>query len=77
MEDWLAEVEKLQAAKQDAGPNGFTKRDFARSLGTSQSTAGKKIRDLFDAGRIKCVGNRKSVCVDGVMRNSPVFALVK
>jgi DNA-binding Lrp family transcriptional regulator len=60
-------IEGLQAAWEalNADADGFTSRDVAAQMGVKEPTARKRLKELFDAGKIKRVGRKTYERIDG------------
>ena len=51
----------LAATAQPGGPKGFTVDDYAQRAGITRHQAQVKVRELFRAGTITCVGARPTL----------------
>lgn len=62
---------------QRVHPKGFSAWEFGEALGVSDRMARRRMRRLFDAGKLKCVGNRPVMRMDGKPGFCPIYKLVK
>ncbi len=70
-------IAELQKASAGNPVEGFTTREIAKAIGTAVGTAQKKLRKLFDEGRIEFSGHRHEAALDGVSRRTNCYRLVK
>lgn len=58
-------------------PKGFTSREFAEQTGVCLRVAREKLAALSAAGKLKYVGSRPMIRMDGRANTVPVYALAK
>ena len=73
MNEWLAELAKLESEQ----PDGFTADELALSQHWSIELARKKIRGGIDAGVIHHAGDRKTTNIAGKVCYKPVYKSVQ
>lgn len=73
LEEWLAELERLQAKPNHAG---HTTRELAQEWKCSERLVKDRLRTLLDAGRLS-VGTRAMRRIDGRPCPIPTYLLIK
>jgi hypothetical protein len=76
-DQWLAELQALEALPGGGGPAGFTMRQYAAHEGCGLSTARVRLRKRIDAGQIEYAGDRPEQSLDNRPRPVPVYRVVK
>jgi len=71
IEEWLKELDGLQAAQ----PDGFTTRELAAAKNVSQQRAGEIMRNLVHGGVMICSGRRRETSMDGKPCYVPVYKI--
>jgi hypothetical protein len=76
MDEWLAEIRRLELASIVQSPDGFTSDELADKLNICQNTASCKIKRWIKAGFVKYVGTKVTVNMIGRRSQSPAFQFV-
>ena len=75
VDEWLAELERLSAPKDDVGPEGFTGDELADSMRVGHRAAMYRIKEWFRDGLIEYAGRRRIVNVVGSISCIPVYRM--
>jgi hypothetical protein len=75
VDEWLAELERLSAPKDNNGPDGFTGEELADGMGVGHRAAMYRVKEWCRDGLIEYAGRRKVVNNVGSISCIPVYRM--
>lgn len=75
-EEWLAELERLEAEKGSDAPDALTAKELVNRFGRCRQWIYARLEEAIAAGKIRCVRKRVG-SISGTARFVPAYQLVK
>lgn len=75
-EEWLAELEKLEAEKGTNVADALTVREMVKKFGRCRQWICARLGEAIEAGKIRCV-QRRTMNISGRSSTVPAYQLVK
>jgi hypothetical protein len=73
VDEWLEELNRLSSRSVE----GFTTKELAVVFGVTERVTRMRLQALMAAGRLRLVGKRSAVALDGKNFSAPVYQLVQ